>query len=169
MLTYKTTIKKFAEMGEKTGWTYIEISAEQAAVLNPGVKTSFRVKGKLDALNIRQIAIIPMGEGDFIMPVNATMRKALKKREGSHIDVILSLDKSPFIFSEDFILCLQDEPEAYTFFNTLAGSHQRYFSKWIDSAKTIETKSKRIVMAISALKMKQGYGEMLRANKKTNS
>lgn len=169
MLTYKTTIKKFAEMGEKTGWTYIEISAEQAAVLNPGVKTSFRVKGKLDALNIRQIAIIPMGEGDFIMPVNATMRKALKKREGSQIDVILSLDKSPFIFSEDFILCLQDEPEAYTFFNTLAGSHQRYFSKWIDSAKTIETKSKRIVMAISALKMKQGYGEMLRANKKTNS
>ena len=64
--------------------------------------------------------------------------------------------------------CLADEPAAIEFFKTLAGSHQRYFSKWIDSAKTIETKTKRIAWAVTALAKKQGYGEMIRSHSKKN-
>lgn len=166
MLTYSTAIKKFASMGEKTGWTYIEVPSEFATQLNPGVKTSFRVKGKLDEMVIKQIALIPMGAGDFIIPINASMRKLLGKRNGYTITVSLTLDKSAFKFNADFMDCLADEPAALTFFNTLTGSHQKYFSNWIDSAKTIETKTKRITMALKALSLKQGYPEMIRANKK---
>ncbi|MBP6687980.1 MAG: YdeI/OmpD-associated family protein, partial [Lacibacter sp.] len=58
--------------------------------------------------------------------------------------------------------CLNDEPTALQYFNSLAGGHQRYFSKWIDSAKTEPTKAKRIAMAVNALARKMGYTEMLR-------
>ena len=54
------------------------------------------------------------------------------------------------------------------FFKTLSGSHQRYFSKWIDSARTEQTKSKRIAQSVNALAKKKGYPEMMRALKKDN-
>lgn len=166
-ITYTTLIKKFDSQGEKTGWTYIDIPAEIAEKLNPGVKTSFRVKGKLDEYSFKQAALLPMGGGDFIMPLKADVRRAIGKRSGYTLTVQLQFDASQFEFSSEFMECLQDEPSALNYFNSLAGSHQKYFSKWIDSAKTIETKSKRIAQAIKALSLKQGYGEMIRANKKT--
>jgi len=165
MIIFTATIQKFAKQGEKTGWTYIEISASQAKKLKPDTKVSFRVKGSLDSFKIKQIALLPMGEGNFIVPLNATMRKATGKKLGDKIKVSLEEDKSEFAFSEDFIACLQDDPVAFDFFQTLSGSHQKYFSKWIDSAKTSATKTKRIVMAVTALSKRQGYPEMIRANK----
>jgi len=165
MIQFMTTIHKFAKQGEKTGWTYIEISASQAKKLKPDTRVSFRVKGSLDSFKIKQIALIPMGEGKFIIPMNATMRKGTGKKLGDKLKVSLEADDSEFIFSEEFMACLQDDPVAFDFFQTLSGSHQKYFSKWIDSAKTSATKTKRIVMAVVALSKKQGYPEMIRANK----
>jgi hypothetical protein len=48
----------------------------------------------------------------------------------------------------------------------LPGSHRNYFSKWIDSAKTDATKTKRIAMAVNALSKKWGYPEMMRNSRK---
>ncbi len=79
------------------------------------------------------------------------------------VQVQLTPDDSAFIFNKDFMECLHDDPDAESFFNALTGSHQRYFSKWIDSAKTEPTKVKRIAMAVNALSRKLGYGEMIRA------
>jgi uncharacterized protein YdeI (YjbR/CyaY-like superfamily) len=81
------------------------------------------------------------------------------------VKVQLIEDKSEFVFNSDLMECLNDEPDAFNFFKTLRGSHQRYFSKWIDSAKTEQTKAKRIAQAVNALAKKQGYPEMLRASK----
>jgi hypothetical protein len=164
MHQFTTTIHRFDKQGEKTGWTYIEISASQARKLKPDTKVSFRVKGTLDSFKIKQVALLPMGDGNFILPLNAAIRKGVGKKLGDKINVRLEADNSEFEFSQDFLACLQDDPMAYDFFQTLPGSHQKYFSKWIDSAKTSATKTNRIVMAISALAKKQGYSEMIRAN-----
>lgn len=165
MIQFTTTIHKFAKQGEKTGWTYIEISAAQAKKLKPGTKVSFRVKGTIDLIKINQVALLPMGDGNFIMPLNAAMRKGIGKKSGDKLKVKLEADESEFLFSQDFMDCLRDDPAAFDFFQTLSGSHQKYFSKWIDNAKTSATKTKRIVMAVSALSKKLGYPEMIRANK----
>lgn len=162
MVEYKTTILKFDKQGEKTGWTYIDVPADVAEQLLPGTKKSFRVKGKLDNYKIKQHALIPMGGGNFIIPINAGMRKALGKKHGAKILVSLTADKEEFKLSADFIACLADEPRAITYFKTLTGSHQKYFSKWIDSAKTEETKVKRITLAVDALVRQMGYSEMIR-------
>jgi uncharacterized protein DUF1905/bacteriocin resistance YdeI/OmpD-like protein len=166
MVEFKATLKQFGEQGEKTGWTYIEIPADLAQELKPGNKKSFRVKGRLDQYKIAGIALLPMGSGAFIMAVNATMRKGIGKKKGAMVKVQLIEDKKEFQFNADFIECMADEPVAREFFNSLPGSHQRYFSKWIDSAKTEETKTKRIAWAVTALSNKQKYNEMLRSHKK---
>jgi hypothetical protein len=161
---FTTTIHKFEKQGEKTGWTYIEIPADVAQKIKPGNKKSFRVKGKLDDYKISGIALLPMGGGAFIMALNAAMRKCIHKRHGARIKVALEEDKTSFQFNKDFIECLADEPSAKNFFESLPGSHQRYFSKWIDDARTEPTRTKRIAMAVSALAKKMGYPEMLRVS-----
>ncbi len=166
MVHFKTIIKKFGSQGEKTGWTYIDISSEIIEKIKPGAKTSFRVKGKLDEHPIKGFALLPMGGGDFIMALNADIRKIIGKKTGYELNVYLTEDRAAFIFNKDFIICVKDEPKAFEYFNSLAASHQRYFSKWIDSAKTTDTQTKRIVLAVKSLSQKMGYGEMIRANKK---
>jgi hypothetical protein len=166
MITFTATIQRFDKKGEKTGWSYIEISAAHAKKLKPGTKTSFRVKGKLDQLPVKQIALIPMGNGNFIIPFNAAMRKGTGKKHGDKVNVTLECDESKFVMNADFMACLNDDPMANSFFKTLSAGHQRYFSKWIDSAKTSSTKTKRIVMAVNALARKMGFPEMLREAKR---
>lgn len=166
MIKFNTTILRFDKQGEKTGWTYIEISAAQAKKLNPGVKVGYRVKGKLDKYSFEKTAILPMGEGAFIMPLKAEIRKAIGKKMGDKLTVELELDQRQIEPSADFMKCLRQDPEAMKFFETMPGSHQRYFSKWIDDAKTIQTKTKRIVMAMTAISKKQRFNEMMREAKK---
>ncbi|MBK7374843.1 MAG: DUF1905 domain-containing protein [Chitinophagaceae bacterium] len=162
MVSFSTTILKFDRQGEKTGWTYIVIPATVAKKLNPGVKRSYRVKGKLDAYKIEKTALIPMGEGDFIIPINAAIRKGLGKRKGATVKVQLEIDHSPILPPGELIECLKDEPEAYKYFNSLPQSHRNYFTKWIGSAKTEPTKIKRIALVIKTMVRKMDFGAMLR-------
>ena len=165
MVKFITTILRFAEQGEKTGWTYIEIPADIAGQLKQDNKQSFRVKGKLDAHTIQGVALMPMGGGNFIMPLNAEMRKAIGKRKGAMLTAQLELDNAPLKINKDFLACMNDEPAAIKYFNSLPKSHQNYISKWIDSAKTDPTKTKRIAIAVSALSRNMGFVEMLREQK----
>lgn len=161
---FTVTIQRFEKMGEKTGWTYFEVPADLAQQLKPGNRKEFKVKGKLDAHPIKRVSLFPMGGGKFILVLNAALRKAIGKRMGAMLQVHLEADNSAFIFNKDFMECLADEPKAQFFFQSLPGSHQRYFSKWIDDAKTEPTKVKRIALAVNALAKKWGYPEMLRAS-----
>lgn len=164
MVQFTATILKFGSKGEKTGWTYIEVPADLAQKLKPGNRKEFKVKGKLDKHAVSRQSLMPMGGGVFIMPLNGAMRRAIGKKQGAMLKVQLVADNSEFVFNRDFIACLEDDPPAKNFFESLPGSHQRYFSKWIDSAKTEPTRIKRISMAVNALARKRGYSEMLRAS-----
>jgi hypothetical protein len=166
MIAFSAKILRFAKQGEKTGWSYIEISKSAAEKLNPGSRKSFRVKGQLDSHQIQKTALLPMGQGKFILPMNASIRKGTGKDAGDTIKVRLESDQRELVPSGDFVQCLKDDLRAYNFFKTLPKGHQNYFSKWIDSAKTITTKTKRITMAVIALGSGQGFSEMIRANKK---
>ncbi len=162
MVSFSTTIEKFSKQGEKTGWTYIVVPDKIAKKLNPGVKKSYRVKGKLDEFKIEKTSLIPMGEGDFILPINAAIRKATSKRFGATLKVQLELDHSPILPPTELIECLQDEPEAFKYFNSLPQSHRNYFTKWIGSAKTEPTKTKRIALVVKTMVRKMDFGAMLR-------
>lgn len=163
MVRFSTEILQFAEMGEKTGWSYIRIPAALAGKLMPGNKRCFRVKGMLDDHPIAKVALLPMGEGDFIMPLNAALRKALRKQKGATVAVKLDVDKAVIKPPKELMDCLADEPSALAYFKGLPGSHQNYFGNWVRQAKTGGTRAKRIATVVMAMTRKLNFGEMLRA------
>ena len=167
MVEFTTMILQFAEQGEKTGWTYIEISADIAQQLKPGNKKSFRVKGMLDALPVNGMALMPMGEGNFIMALKAEVRKGIHKHAGAMLQVKLEADNDFKVeMPADLQECFDFEPEAFEFFNTLAKSHREYFIRWINEAKTNETRAKRIINTVNAMLRKWSYSQLLRAMRK---
>ena len=166
MIKFTATLQKFKEQGEKTGWTYIDIPSEIADKVKPNYKKSFRIKGTIDNYAFKGASILPMGEGDFILPINATIRKNIKKfLKGEKIVLQIEEDKAPVKLSADLLACLEDETKAKAFCFKLPKSHQNYYSKWIESAKTDATKAKRIAMSINGFNQHMNYPEMMRANK----
>lgn len=166
MISFSATIDKFGQMGEKTGWTYVQVPQEIAQQLKPDTKKSFRVKGKLNGVAINSVALMPMGGGDFILVLNAAMRKQLKQPVGSTIAIQLEEDTTPLTLPEDLLECLEDEPLAKAHFFALPPSHRQYYGRWIEEAKTEATRTKRIAQTITALAKNQDYGAMIRENKK---
>ena len=167
MVTFDTIILQFAEQGEKTGWSYVEIPADLAQQLKPGNKKSFRVRGMFDGLAVNGMALMPMGNGVFIMALNADIRKALHKNSGAMLHVSIEEDKDYKVeLPDDLKECFEFEPDAFDFFNTLAKSHREYFIKWINGAKTNETRAKRIINTVNAMLRKWDYGKMIREMRK---
>lgn len=166
MISFTATLQKFASNGEKTGWTYILITEKIAATLKPGNKKSFRVKGTLDDFPIEAVALVPMGDGSFILAVNAAMRKGIKKQKGAPVEVRIMADDDPIKINSELMECLKDEPECAAYFNSLAASHRLYFSRWIDSAKTEPTRTRRLALTLDAFSKKWDYSQMIRAQKK---
>jgi hypothetical protein len=156
------TLKQFKEQGEKTGWTYIEIPSTLALRLFPKNKKSFRVKGKMDNFNFNQVALIPMGDGDFILAFNAEMRKGTGKKKGDSLLLQLERDLEEKKISEDLLNCLADEDNCLDRFLALPKGHQNYYSNWIESAKSEATRSDRIIKTIFAMKHNMEYGQMIR-------
>ena len=62
--------------------------------------------------------------------------------------------------------CFDFDPEAFEFFNSLPKSHREYFIKWIDEAKTNETRAKRIVNTVNAMLRKWHFNVMIREMRK---
>lgn len=168
MIHIKAEIERFEQMGEKTGWSYIFIPATIANEIKPDCKVSFRVKGKLDDLEIAGIATVPMGEGDFIIAINTTLRKKIKKEAGAKVELWLEEDLDFKIeMPADLEVCLAEDETLLTRFLQQPKSHQNYFIKWINEAKTEPTRTKRLIMTITAMEKQQDYGEMIRGGQKS--
>src|SRR5450432_4875165 len=112
MVQFTAVIQQFAEQGEKTGWSYVTIPPDISEKLKPGFRKSFRVKGKLDAFPIAQQALLPMGNGEFILPLKASLRKAIHKNKGAMLKLRLEIDIHPKIISKELLACLNDAPKA---------------------------------------------------------
>ncbi|MBK0380437.1 YdeI/OmpD-associated family protein [Mucilaginibacter segetis] len=167
MVEFNTIILQFAEQGEKTGWTYIEIPADIAQQLKPDNKKSFRVKGYLDDFPVKGMALMPMGDGNFIMALRQEIRKGIRKNKGAMLRVRIEHDKHFKVeVPDDLQECFDFDAEAYAYYNSLAPSHQVYFIKWINSAKTAETRARRVVSTINAMSRRMDYAMMIRELKK---
>ncbi|WP_345955018.1 YdeI/OmpD-associated family protein [Mucilaginibacter sp. PAMB04168] len=167
MVIFTAIILKFDDQGEKTGWTYIDVPADIAQQIKPDNKKSFRVRGQLDSFPIAGVALMPMGNGNFILTLNAGMRKGIRKSKGAMLQVRLEEDVDfKLIVPEDLQECLADDPDALAYFNSLLESHRRYFVNWLNSAKTEPTRTKRIIQICNAMANHMDYMQMIRAGRK---
>jgi hypothetical protein len=133
----------------KGGWTYARIPE-----LVKSKKTPFgllKVKGTIDGFEIKKHHLMPMGDGMLMLPVKAEIRKKIKKAAGDLVHIILYPDHDPLEVPEELQLCLEDEPPALLFFNSLSESERKYYIQWIYSAKKEETKVNRLTKTINRL------------------
>ncbi len=166
MVTFTATIQQFAAQGEKTGWTYIIIPEDISQEIFPGMRRSFRVKGKLDSFAIKGVALLPVGGGGFIMPLNTVIRKGIHKKKGAMVKVQVTVDKNPLEIPPALVECLADEPRAQAAFDKLKLSHRNYYIKWIGGVKGEAAVAKRIAMVITALLKNQDFAAMMQEHKR---
>ena len=166
MVIFEAEIERFERMGEKTGWTFVQVPADIANQIKPGCKKSYRIKGKLDSVEIQGLALTPMGEGNFILALKASLRKQLKKEEGARLRLELEEHQDFKIeMPADLELCLADERHCLENFLELPKSHRHYYINWLNTAKTEPTRVKRLTQIVMAMDKKMDFAEMIRSNK----
>lgn len=149
LIDKKFRLEKFPGKG---GWTYAllpDFRNKDKKKKNPF--NWKKVRGTIDDFEIRKYHLMPMGNGKLFLPVKKEIRKAIGKEDGDYVRVILFPDDEPEEVPEEFMICLQDEPLALKFFKTISESEQRYYIKWIYSAKREETKINRMAKSINRL------------------
>jgi hypothetical protein len=166
MVVFEAEVERFERMGEKTGWSFIFIPVEIANQIKPDCRKSYRVKGKLDNVEVKGLAFTPMGEGNFILALKASLRKELKKEEGAVLRLELEEDKDFKIdMPADLELCLLEEKHCMENFIKLPKSHQNYYLNWLNTAKTEPTRTKRLTQIVIAMDKQMDFSEMMRSNK----
>jgi len=146
LLNKKYLIQK---MQGKGGWSYVVISG-----IPPNKKRKFgfvRVSGSIDNYQIEKYNLMPMKAGTLFLPIKAEIRKAIKKKEGDTVHIILYEDNTPLEIPEELTLCLKEEPRALKTFHNLSDAEQKQYLDWIYSAKKEETKIERIAVTINKL------------------
>ncbi len=142
----KCLLEKFHGKG---GWTFTKIAGIKKS---SNGKFGFRkVRGFIDGYEFRKFHLMPTKEGELFLPVKAEIRKQINKKDGDWVMVTLYPDDEPMNLPEELLICLQDEPVAYSFFMKLSESEQKYYIQWIYSAKKEETKIERMAKAINRL------------------
>jgi hypothetical protein len=145
------------KMEGKGGWTYTLIEE-----IPPDKKAKFgwvQVSGSIDNFELLRYKLMPWGNGKLFLPVRAEIRKKIKKQAGDWVHIQLYLDNTANEVPEEFLLCLEDDQEAKSFFETLSESEQQFYIKWIYEAKKDETKVSRIVNTLRNLVLKKKFYE----------
>jgi hypothetical protein len=139
-------LEKFTGKG---AWTYAQIPE-----ILPDKNAPFgwvRVRGTIDGFEIKGYHLMPMGNGKLFLPVKAEIRKKIKKQAGDSVHVILFADNLPTEIPEELKACFLDVPGTFEKFQQLSNGEQKTSVDWIYSAKTEETKAKRILTMIDKL------------------
>lgn len=136
----------------KGGWTYADLPK---VMPDSGAPFGWvKVRGTIDGIAINKYHLMPYGSGKLFLPVNAGIRKRIKKEAGDYVHVVLYPDPEPVGIPEEMLLCLQDEPEAFRFFNSLEENEKHNYVKWIYAAKSEQVKVLRLASA--SRKLSQG-------------
>jgi hypothetical protein len=118
---------------EKGSWTFIEMPILKNV---PKKRNStVRVRGTIDAFEIRDFHIWAMKKGTF-MAVKAAIRKAIGKEAGDSVALTLFLDEAPMVIREDLLVCLREEPALLARFENLPKKQQKEITDWVFAAGT---------------------------------
>lgn len=127
----------------KAAWTYIEIPE-----IKPNKNMPFGwviVSGFIDDFVLEKIKLMPKGNGNLFLAVNAKIRKKIKKEVGEKAFLKLNIENAPSEIPEEIMECFANEPKkVYTNLN-LKKEQQQTFLNWIYSAKNEDQKAERIL------------------------
>ncbi len=92
-----------------------------------------------------QTTVAVMG-GDFYVPLSAERRSAAGVKGGDVWEITLELDTEPRTVTvpADLAEALASQPGVLERFNALAYTHRKEYVRWVEEAKAIETRTRRI-------------------------
>jgi len=117
-----------------------------------GVKGQVKVIATFDDCEYRG-SLAKMGHACHILGITKKIRAFIGKKAGDIVHVILKEDDEPRIVEvpEDFSIQLEENQQAMIFFDTLSYTNRKEYVQWIESAKKVETREKRIRDSINML------------------
>ena len=95
--------------------------------------------------------------GKFLIPVSADHRRQAGITAGDDLDIRLELDTEPRDagLPADFADALSQDPAAHQFFNGLSPSQKKWHVQSVESAKTPETRQRRIGKSVELLRQQR--------------
>ncbi len=144
----------------KGGWTYALIPEIKQNPKNPFGWVV--VKGWIDDYELKQVKLMPMGNGQLFLPVKASIRKKIHKSAGDIVFIELALDDSSVQIPDFLLDCFSEEPKQIlkTFLSFTQGQQKTYID-WINTAQKEETRAQRIATMMERLEMGRVFGEEL--------
>jgi hypothetical protein len=128
----------------------IQVPDEIVAALGSGKRPAIKVT--INGYTYRcTVAVL---DGRFMVGVNAENRAGADVAGGDEVDVEIELDTAPreVAVPADFAAALDAEPNARRTFEGLSYSNKSFHTLAIEGAKTDETRQRRIIKSIEALK-----------------
>lgn len=150
LINKKYLLQKYPGKG---GWTYVvipEVLQDKRAPFG-----WVKVKGFIDEFEIKSYKLMPLGNGQLFLPVKAEIRKKIGKQAGAWVNVVLYADNTPLEIPKELLVCLKEDPIAYKTFLSYTEGQQKEFIDWIYSAKTDDTKVRRIAATLNKLIKKE--------------
>jgi Bacteriocin-protection, YdeI or OmpD-Associated/Domain of unknown function (DUF1905) len=140
---FKTTV---AKEGNRT---YIAIPFNPNEVW--GVKQRHYVTGSINGCAVR--GSLGSDGSQYFLPLGAAWRRDNGVAAGTEVEVVL-MPEGPQTdaLAADVLAALESEPEAKTFFESLASFYRNGYIRWIEGAKRQETRQARIAEMLSLLK-----------------
>ncbi len=115
-----------------------------------GVRGLLPVRVTLDGFPF-EASLHPLGDGEHGLSVPKIVRGAIDKTWGAVVHVALAHDKAPRQITppDDFAHALLTAPGAREKFARLGYTHQREYVRWVEAAKNVDTRRRRIEEAVT--------------------
>ena len=142
--------QRFKTIVAKTGSrTAIPIPFDPNAVW--GVKQRHHITGTINGCAVR--GSVGSDGSQYFLPLGAAWRRDNGVEAGAEVDVVLAPEgPQADALAADILAALDREPDARTFFESLATFYRNGYVRWIEGAKRPETRSNRIAEMLSLLK-----------------
>jgi len=143
--TFTTTVLK----DDKVNATGLPVPAEAVAAMGAGKKP--KVKVSLNSYTYRS-TVATYGDV-FMLPLSAEHREAAGVKAGDQVEVTLELDLEPRTVDipGDLAAALSKKPGATAAFDALSYTMRKEYVRQVESAKALETRTRRIAGIVAKL------------------
>lgn len=113
-----------------------------------------RVKGSIDGYSFNDTSLMPMKTGEHLMAIRIEIRKAIKKKAGDTIEVVLERDFAELKTPSELMEAFEASPEAKKMFDAIPPSHRRMYIRHVNESDKKETRERRAVKIVLDLEKK---------------
>jgi hypothetical protein len=110
------------------------------------------VHGWIDGLAF-QNTLVPRGGGNFRFHIHSKIWRKLRIDAGAAVEVTMLLDREPreAAVPAELAAELADTPRALAAFNGITPALRRHIVEWVEAAKQIRTRDKRIQLTVKRM------------------